>query len=249
MATVTPIRSREKEQCPRVGGGGRPPVIHFPQYGGGDGGRDDAPNPGERLKRYRFGLMIGMVSVAMLFVTFSGTFMVRHYMRRYDPALHDFVSDWQPVALPFKLLFLNTAVLLLSSLTVEKARRTAFQQAVIAPITRIPGIKQERWHIPWVGITLALGVCFLAGQAMAWRELSSRGYFLSSNPASSFVYLLTGLHAVHLAGGILALLYAAIAGLMAHGLERRRVVVDVAAWYWHFMGLLWLYVFAVLALG
>ncbi len=77
--------------------------------------------------------------------------------------------------------------------------------------------------------------------------MARRGFFLSSTPSSSFFYVLTGMHALHLAGGILALVYAlAVTSLGARNLERRRIVVDVTAWYWHFMAGLWIYVFALL---
>jgi cytochrome c oxidase subunit 3 len=252
MATVIPIsKTRERAPRPRVGGGGRPPVIDFPRHGGGgDGGRDDAPDFGERLKRYRLGLMVGMVSVVMLFITFSTTFMFRHHLKHYDIASGTYVSDWRPVPLPYGLLFFNTAVLLLSSFTVEKARRAAFQHAVVAPITALPGIAADRSpKVPWIGITTTLGLIFLTGQLSAWRMLTERGYLLASNPANSFFYLMTGLHAVHLLGGVLALVYAVFTAYMSRPLERKRVVVDVVAWYWHFMSMLWVYVFAVVALG
>ena len=81
---------------------------------------------------------------------------------------------------------------------------------------------------------------------MAWHELAARGFFLATSPSSSFVYLLTGTHAIHLAGGVLALLYAGVISLMNRPVEVRRIVVDITAWYWHFMALLWIYIFALL---
>lgn len=251
MATITPIPKRNDTPArPRVGGGGRPPVIEFPQYGGGDGGRDDVPDFGERLKRYRLGLMIGMVSVTMLFITFSSTFIFRHHIKHLDPHTGEYVSDWSAPPLPYALLYFNTAILLLSSFTIEKARRAAFENAVVSPITSLPGIAPDRGlRIPWVGITAALGLAFLGGQYLAWRRLLAHGYLLASNPANSFFYLLTGLHAVHLFGGVLALGYAFLTGYLPRSLERKRVIVDVVAWYWHFMAMLWVYVFAVVALG
>ncbi len=202
------------------------------------------------MKRYRLGLMIGMVSVMMLFITFSTTFIFRHHVKHFDPRAGIFVSDWAPVPLPYTLLLFNTAILLLSSFTIEKGRRQVFEQAVVAPITALPGIAADRGcRVSWVAVTAFLGVMFLGGQALAWRHLTQRGYLLASNPANSFFYLLTGLHAVHLLGGVLALGYALFSGFLPRPLERRRVIVDVAAWYWHFMAMLWIYVFAVIALG
>jgi cytochrome c oxidase subunit 3 len=81
---------------------------------------------------------------------------------------------------------------------------------------------------------------------MAWGELKARGFLVSTNPESSFIYLLTAAHAVHLAGGIVALVWASVSSLLRKPIEDRRIVVDVAAWYWHFMAVLWIYVFALL---
>jgi cytochrome c oxidase subunit 3 len=81
---------------------------------------------------------------------------------------------------------------------------------------------------------------------MAWGELKARGFFVDTNPNSSFVYLLTAAHAVHLAGGMIALIWAAATSLLLRPIEGRRIVVDVTAWYWHFMAVLWIYVFALL---
>jgi cytochrome c oxidase subunit 3 len=98
-----------------------------------------------------------------------------------------------------------------------------------------------------LGVTIVLGVAFLVGQFMAWGELKARGFLVNTNPNSSFIYLLTAAHAVHLTGGIVALLWAGITSLLDKPIEGRRIVVDVAAWYWHFMAVLWIYVFALLA--
>ena len=95
--------------------------------------------------------------------------------------------------------------------------------------------------------TIVLGLSFLAGQFMAWNELEARGFFVNTNPNSSFVYLLTAAHAVHLAGGVVALLWAGMTALRHKPIEARRIAIDVTAWYWHFMAVLWIYVFALLA--
>jgi cytochrome c oxidase subunit 3 len=152
------------------------------------------------------------------------------------------------VQLPWLLLGINTAILLISSLTMEGARRAMARRAALAPVRSIPGVSLgEERNFPWLGVTVVLGFGFLVGQWLAWNELRGRGFFVATNPSSSFVYLLTAAHAVHLAGGIIALLWAGIASLQPKPIEGRRIVVDVAAWYWHFMAALWIYVFALLA--
>ena len=120
----------------------------------------------------------------------------------------------------------------------ELARRQAALQAALAPVKSIPGISlgNER-SFPWLGITVLLGFGFLAGQWLAWGELHARGFFVNTNPNSSFVFLLTIAHAVHLCGGMIALLWAASASLLHRPVEARRIAVDITAWYWHFMAI------------
>ncbi len=251
MSTVSPmLKIREKPAPAKSGGGGRPPVIHFPRYGGGGGGggRDDSyPDFSERLRRYRLGLMVGLAAVVMLFVSFTSAYIVRQGLGNYDTVSKAYVTDWKPLKLPMGLLILNTCLLLASSFTIEKARRAAFAEAAIAPITELPGIaKDQQRGFPWLPVTVVLGLGFLAGQLMAWRELGLRGFYIASGPSSSFFYVLTGMHGIHLLGGVLALFYALAVAFRSRPLERRRIVVDVTAWYWHFMALLWLYIFALL---
>lgn len=150
--------------------------------------------------------------------------------------------------MPWFLLALNTALLLVSSLTMEGARRDIKRRAALAPVQSIPGVSLgDESSFPWLGVTILLGLGFLLGQWIAWGELRARGFFVNTNPDSSFVYLLTATHAVHLAGGVIALLWAGVTSLLHKPVEGRRIVVDVAAWYWHFMAALWIYVFALLA--
>ena len=145
------------------------------------------------------------------------------------------------------LLAINTAILFVSSLTMEGARRDIARRAALAPVRSIPGVSlgQER-SFPWLAVTALLGFGFLVGQWLAWGELKSRGFLVSTNPDSSFIYLLTAAHAVHLAGGIIAMLWASVTALWHKAIEAQRIAVDVTAWYWHFMLLLWIYVFVLL---
>ena len=134
-----------------------------------------------------------------------------------------------------------------SSLSAELARRQITRQAALAPVRSIPGVSLgDEKGFPWLAVTLLLGGGFLAGQWMAWRELAARDFYVATNPSSSFFYLLTATHAVHLCGGILVLLYASSTSLLHKRVEKRRIVVDVTAWYWHFMFLLWIYIFGLL---
>ncbi|HET8667191.1 MAG TPA: cytochrome c oxidase subunit 3 [Terriglobales bacterium] len=234
----------------RAGGGGRPPVNRSRggDWGGGRGG-DGAPDYGERLRRCRLGMAVALVSIVMVFVCFSAAFLLRQASGVYDGASGTIVHDWQPLLLPLNLLWLNTIVLLASSVTIELAKRHAIEQAALAPILSIPGIKADTRYVPWLPITIALGFTFLGGQWLAWADMQRHGWWISSGASSSFFYILTGTHALHLLGGILALLYAEALALRHKPVEQRRIVVDVTAWYWHVIDILWIYLFALLAYG
>lgn len=249
MVSLSPtIKATEPKLRPGGGGGGT--ISKFPGGDGGGNGRSGpSPDFGEQLRRYRLGMAIGLAAVFMLFISFTSAYMVREGAGSWDMQTQAHVSNWKPVSLPVGLLVMNTLLLIASSVAMEKARRQAFLQAAVAPAAAIPGVSvHEIARVPWLQLTLALGGAFIAGQLLAWRELMHRGFFIAGNPSSSFVYLLTGLHAVHLAGGILALAYAAtLAGFRSRPLERKRIVTDVTAWYWHFLTFMWLYIFALIA--
>ena len=241
MATYTPSTPIDQ-----LGQGGRPPAP--PSGGGGDGGGNGwSPNYGARLRRARLGLICAIATVCMVFISLTSAYIVRQGLPTYDDASKTYLRDWGEVQLPWLLLGINTALLLLSSLTIEGARRNVKLQAALSPVKSIPGVSLgEEKPFPWLGVTVILGLGFLAGQWMAWGELHNRGFYVATNPSSSFVFLLTAAHGVHLLGGIIALLWAAVTSLLRKPIEARRIVIDVAAWYWHFMALLWIYVFALL---
>ncbi|MEO6120344.1 MAG: cytochrome c oxidase subunit 3, partial [Terriglobales bacterium] len=102
------------------------------------------------------------------------------------------------------------------------------------------GSPTRRRALPWLGITLVLGIGFLFGQYEAWKQLNFEGWFIKTNPSSSFFFILTGTHALHLVGGLIALAWASAATALARPMESLQVATDISAWYWHFMGVLWL---------
>jgi cytochrome c oxidase subunit 3 len=246
MSSLSPIVDQARTH---PGGGGNGPSNRYPGGGGGGGGRGDSnPDYGEQLRRYRLGMALGLVAVFMLFLTFSVTFVIRQKVGSWNVDLQTHVHDWKSVPLPMGLLILNTMFILASTVTLEKARRQAFEQAAVAGAAVIPGIKvQDEKGVPWLTFTLGLGTAFLVGQAIAWREIMRRGFFLSGNPNSTFFYAITGMHGIHLIGGLLALAYAAyFLRNRNHRNERRRVILDVTAWYWHCMAILWIYILVLL---
>jgi cytochrome c oxidase subunit III len=169
-------------------------------------------------------LWVGIAAIAMMFAAFTSALVVRQGA----------AMDWLHFALP-KILYLNTLLLLASSITLEVSRRRVSAGRALAHTVEDPS--------PWLYATLSLGVLFVAGQYVAWRELSARGLYLASNPSSSFFYVLTATHAIHVLGGLGALIYV-IAKVRKSTL--RRSTLDVAARYWHFMDVLWLYLLGLL---
>jgi cytochrome c oxidase subunit 3 len=101
-------------------------------------------------------------------------------------------------------------------------------------------------------LTALLGVGFLASQLIAWRQLAAQGVYLASHPHSSFFYLLTGAHAFHLFGGLLALTFLWLRSRKQSDdsglISKRQASTDAVAIYWHFMDALWIYLFLLLFL-
>jgi len=242
MSTLSPTITDFK-----TGQGGRglqPPNS----FGGGDDGQGSTgPNYGERLRRARLGLAVAITPIVMLFVSFTSAYIVRKGLPTLDESTGNYVRDWLSVNLPWTLLVVNTVILIVSSVTMELARRQITRQAALAPVRSIPGVSVgEERSFPWLNLTTVLGLSFLVGQWLAWKELENSGFYLATSTSSSFVYLLTGMHALHLIGGIIALMYAAVISWLHRPVEARRIVVDVSAWYWHFMAILWIYIFALM---
>jgi cytochrome c oxidase subunit 3 len=142
-------------------------------------------------------------------------------------------SSWVHTAVP-PLLYFNTLVLVTSSFTFELSKRALKREAASQ-------------FVRWLYLTTGLGITFIAGQLIAWQELAVQGIYITTNPSSSFLYLLTAAHGLHLLGGILALLYLAFRTRKIIINPRRRIAVDITAIYWHFMDGLWIYLLVLLA--
>jgi len=243
MASFGTTATLDEPLVSRGDKGGAPP-----SFGGGDGGRSgpSLPDYQTRLRRARLGLLVALTPVLMLFVSFTSAYVVRQGLPTFDSRTNQLVRDWIPTKLP-ALLWVNTLVLLVSSVGMELARRQTKLAAVAA--TAKPGVggsANVEGKTPWLGMTIALGLLFLYGQWMAWKQLAASGFYVSTTPSSSFVYLLTGAHAIHLMGGVIALLVAGLFALLHRSVATRSIVVDVAGWYWHFMAALWVYILLLL---
>ena len=178
--------------------------------------------------RYRTGMWVALASMAMLFTSLSSAYIVRSGT----------AYDWRPVAIP-RALLVSTVLLLLSSVSLELARRKLKQSLYDA-------------YARYLLVTVLLGLVFLASQLSAWRQLSAQGIYLASHPHSSFFYLLTGAHAVHLLGGLLALIFLWLGArreLSApEAVAKRQAAASAVTIYWHFMDALWIYLFLLLFL-
>jgi cytochrome c oxidase subunit 3 len=206
------------------GNGGSEPPSH--RLGGGDdgGSKDGRPFRHASSARYYTGITVAIISVLMFFMALVSAYVVRKGAS----------SDWVSFRFPV-LVWFNTVVLLLSSLTLEVARRYLTQ-------SDFSGFRR------WWTITTALGVLFLVGQLVVWRELFAQGVFVASNPASSFFYVFTGAHAVHVLGAVAALLFVAFRNFDRSKVSRA-TAVGITSYFWHLLDGLWVFLAVVLYFG
>ena len=196
-----------------------------PRPPGGDGPLGDGAQPFQ----YRIGMWVAIAAILMMFAALTSAYVFRAGTR-----------DWRPISIP-PLMWASTAVILASSATFELARRSLKREGA-------------RAYRLWLWASLALGALFLTFQLLAWRQLVAQGIYLATNPHSSFFYVLTGLHGLHLAGGILGLGYLIARARRERGgggSSRKATAVgaaraDAVGIYWHFMDGLWLYLFGLL---
>jgi cytochrome c oxidase subunit 3 len=175
----------------------------------------------------RSGVWVAIFAITMSFAAFTSALFVREGS----------AADWAHLVLP-PILYANTVVLLLASFTLWMASRTVNAHALLDS-------RAVKVLMGWLVVTLALGLLFIAGQYEAWRQLAAQGLFLSTNPNSSFFYVFTGMHILHLLGGILALVYL-VGQLAGSHTTFRRAAFHNTGIYWHFMGVLWVYLLFVL---
>jgi cytochrome c oxidase subunit 3 len=252
-STYTPLNT-EHEKKRRIedhdsGHGRRPPTDKRTGGGGDNDNWNDRPQgsrgPREKLGRARLGLFFALAGDLMFFVAIVSAFFVSQSTGHYN-AYNQYINEWLPTVVP-PILWLNTAVLILSSITIEIARRHMFRENDVMDEWLGLGKPVTRRAIPWVGATILLGLTFLAGQWIAWRQLALQHVYFRSNPSSHFFFLITYTHATHLFLGVGALM-ATLTGLyVSHHIATRQILVDCTAWYWHAMGLFWIFLFVLLA--
>ncbi len=169
----------------------------------------------------KVGLISFIAVVTSLFALFLSAYLMR--MR---------LADWNSLTEP-KLLWLNTGLLILASIAFQLTRGAAKRNQLLTVKTGL----------------VAGGVCtilFLLGQVLAWQQLQAGGFFLSSNPANSFFYLLTALHGLHLIGGMWVWGRTTTRALTGADIESVRLSVELCTVYWHYLLLVWIGMFALL---
>jgi cytochrome c oxidase subunit 3 len=244
---VTFSRHQTESERNDTGYGGKPPLDRRPTGGGGGDDNGDSHRPGrsgprERLMRYRLGMISVLAADFVLFALLASTFFVRPADGHPSAAL---ARGLPTLSIP-PILWLNTAVLLLSVVTMEIARRQLFHEIDVMEEWLGLGRPAVRRAAPWLVATIALGGLFLAGQGLAWKQMAARGLHFSTDAGSHAFYLLTGAHGFHLLVGLAGLVAVLVAMFRLKRVELRQIAVDCTAWYWHAMGLFWIFIFGLL---
>lgn len=207
----------------RTGGGGGAFGGGTDDFHGGEGGepRGRALVP---QRTYITGMTVGLGGILMFFMALVSAYIVRKGMPN---------SGWVPLPVFPRILWFNTVILVASSFTLAHSRK-------------LGRANDDSGFRHWWGVTTILGSFFLIGQVVAWGKFASAGVYLATNPSSSFFYVFTAAHGLHVVGGVVALL--AVLFRPTHRLTRS-TATEVVSMYWHFMDGLWVFLFLLLLLG
>lgn len=185
-------------------------------------------NKNNRIQPKKFALWLGIVSITMMFAGFTSAFIVRRL-----------AGNWVQFKLP-NMFWISTAVIIASSATMYLAQRF-FKTENKFPQYRL-----------FLGITLILGIVFLILQYQGWQEMTNYGILLNGNPSGSFVYIISGVHAAHIIGGLLFLVIAFVKSLVENTPVKQLIKqtnpdaelnVELLSIYWHFVDIVWVYLF------
>jgi cytochrome c oxidase subunit 3 len=199
-------------------GHGGPPPTEFDDFHGGGGDPEDR---GASRRNSLTGIVVLMCASVMTFSAFLSAVIVRRGLG----------TDWRHIPIP-NIFWWNTAVLLLSSVALDLARRQLRKSNRVA------------FNWLWLAGTV-LGLGFLVGQVIGWEQLVARGFYIQGNISSSFFYILTWAHATHAIGGLAALLYVAVQAFRFRLGPAKRTAVTVSVVFWHFLDVLWLALMAL----
>lgn len=235
VGTIEELKSEpeNKVKPSRSRGGGN--GSNNKNRGGGGGGGDNRPNEDkfeekEEFKpdKYRVGMGLILLVVLMTFGGLIGSYVVLATNQSLE---------WKPFDLPFQI-WISTGLIIVSSIDFELAKKNL-----------LAGNQQKARK--WFYISGILGAVFIASQLLAWVSLVNRGYYAQGNPFAGLFYILTAVHAVHVIGGIISLGFIILKTQIetddSEELLKRQWFARVVAWYWHFIGILWLILFALLA--
>jgi cytochrome c oxidase subunit III len=171
-----------------------------------------------RFHPLKFAMWLAMASIIMLFAALTSAYIVRKAQ-----------GNWVEFRLP-SIFWINTVIILISSVTMQWAAN-AFKK-----------YRQNAYRL-WLVVTFMLGTAFLVGQYIGWLQLDEGGIHLKGNPSGSFVYVISGVHAAHILGGVLILFVSVIRAFFVKFNPNRLVNVQIMSTYWHFVDVLWIYLF------
>jgi cytochrome c oxidase subunit 3 len=172
----------------------------------------------KKIHPYKFTLWVAMASILMMFAGFTSAYIVK----RAQP-------NWVLFDLPGIFSF-STAVILLSSITIQVSLKYFKERQML------------RYRV-WICVTAVLGKVFIIMQFLGFQQLKSLGLSLDGNVAGSFIYVIAGAHALHVLGGVVALVIMFIKAFFGSSRQYSSVPVEVVTIYWHFIDILWIYLF------
>ncbi len=173
------------------------------------------------VNKYKFIIWLFIITIIMLFASQTSAYLVRRAE-----------GNWTEFKLPV-IFWWSSSILIISSVFMYLAQQSAKKDNYGKLKTYISG-------------AFLFGIIFLAMQYIGWLELQDSGIYLKGNPSGSFLYILTGLHAFHLISGLVVLLFAFVASYQLKIHSKSLIQIEVCATYWHFLDLLWLYLFVFL---
>lgn len=197
--------------------------------GGKGGGGEHRYELAERAARQaKTGLRILMVVISSLFFLFIIAFLIRSQLSDWQ----HLSAPWKPLADPWPL-WINTSMLLLASVCLQWSRLS---------------VRKDNARRAVEGLLLGglFSLAFIIGQLLVWRQMNALGYYVAANPANSFFFLLTGLHAVHLLGGLVAWLKTSVKAWRGVSTAQLAISIELCAMYWHYLLALWLVLLALL---
>lgn len=172
----------------------------------------------KKIHPHKFTLWVAIGSIVMMFAGLTSAYIVKSNQ-----------ASWQPIVIP-KIFWYSTLVILLSSLTVQLGL-LAFKK------------REMNRYRTLIAVTTILGVLFIVMQYIGFRQLWDSGITLRGSGAGQFLYVITGLHAAHVLGGIITLIVMFIKAFFGASRNYSSVPVELAATYWHFVDFLWIYLF------